>query len=192
MCEGKMSYHFLCENCPFSDPDYTFFLQTQLLANKLLNGMGEYAFFVQIYIETVRQFAWEEVTDLACWKDKKDIKFLSYEDFGSRLLLEKFSFFTKKLNAVTQNINLKPKRKLEGVISVCAEYYAIKPTALQTEALCNISSEQMREAADFALIGDDTHSVWTILRAEKYTQNRLITNLETFCEVLSSNLHICL
>lgn len=188
-CEGKASYHFLYEDGQFSDPDYAFFLQTQLLASELLRGLTGYAFFVRVWVETTHQFTWEEITDLACWKDKKDIQFLSCEVFGSQIISQKFSFLTKNLQAVSQRATLVPEKILPGTVGICAEYYAIKGTNIPTESFRETDGVQIEKSADLALIGDDTHGVWTISHTEKYAQNNLVESLEEFCKMQSSRLY---
>lgn len=189
-CEGKISYHFLYEDGQFSDPNYNFFLQTQLLANKLLSGMEGYSFYVQIFAEAAHHVALEEVIALACWKDDKDIDFLSRENLGLQSILQKFSFFTRNLDVVSQNATVISEGKLDGVTSIFADYYAIRVNGPKKEMSCISSDEQIKRGADFALISDDIHGVWTILHTEKYSQNLLIENLGKFCDTYSAKLNI--
>ena len=127
--------------------------------------------------------------DLAYWKNKKDIQFLSCETFGSQIVLQKFSFLTKNLQAVSQDAILLPERILPGTAGICADYYAIRGPGLPTEAFRENDGAQIAKSADFALIGDDTHGVWTISHTEKYAQNDLIENLEEFCKMQFSRLY---
>ncbi len=188
-CEGKISYYFLYEDGHLPNPDYAFFLQTQLLASKLLSGLAGYTFYGRVWVEASHQFSWEEIMDLAYWKDKKDIRLLSCETFGSQIGLQKFSFFTKNLQAVSQDTSLVPERILPGTVGICADYYAIRGTDHPTEAFRKNDGAQIEKSADFALIGDDTHGVWTISRTEKFVQNDLIESLEAFCKMQSSGLY---
>lgn len=188
-CKGKMAY-YLREDGRFSEPDYNFFLKTQLLANKLLCGMEGYIFYVQIFVEGLRYFTWKEIIDLAYWKDEKDIEFLSCKILGSQLSLQEFSFFARNLNAISQNTNLTPERVRDGVTGIFADYYAIRANDLPKEMLCKRSGEQIKKDADFSLISDDTHGVWTILHTEKCSKNMLIENLGEFCGTYSARLNI--
>lgn len=189
-CKGKAAYYFLYEDGRFSDPDYNFFLQTQLLANKLLSGMNGYVFYVQIFIEAAYRVALEDIPALAHWKDKNDIEFLFRENLGSQSILQKFSFFARNLDAVSRNTAIVSERNLEGVTGIFADYYAIKPDILQNKVLCKSGFELIKDGAEIALISDDTHAVWTILREEKYPQNLLVENLGKFCEIYSTKLNI--
>ena len=188
-CEGKMSYHCLYEDGRFFDPDYAWFLQTQLLAGKLLSRLAGYTFYVRIWAEAAHQFTWEEIMDLAYWKNQKDIQCLSRETFGSQSVLQKFSFLTKNLQAVSQDAVLAPERILPGTAGICADYYAIRGTDLPTEAFRENGGTQIEKRADFALIGDDTHAVWTISHTEEYAQSDLIESLKAFCEMQSSKFY---
>ena len=188
--EGKISYHFLYEDGQFSNPDYDSFLQTQLLSNKLFNGMDGYVFYVQIFVEAVHRITLEEIPVLVRWKDEKDIEFLFHENLGSQSILQNFSFFTRNLDAVSQNTTTISGRNLEGVTGIFADYYAIKPSILQNKVLCKSDFELVKDRAEIALISDDTHAVWTILHTEEYPQNLLVENLENFCDTYSAKLHI--
>ncbi len=188
-CEGKMSYYFLYEDGHFPNPDYAFFLQTQLLANRLMRRMEGYAFYVQIYVEGIRAFAWEEMIDLAHWKDKKSIKFLSCETRSSQWLTQKFSFLARDLETVSQRNRVVLEGRLDGITGICADYYAIKANNPRLETLCENDSRPIKKGADFALIGDDTHGVWTISHTKEYAQSTLIENLKVFCDIYSSKLY---
>lgn len=187
---GKEPYYFLCDDGRFSNPDYRFFLQTQLLAHNLLRGMDGYVFYVQILVEAIHRIALEEFLALACWKEEKDIEFLSYKNLDPQLLLQEFSFFTRNLNAISQNTALIVERAPVEVTSIYADYYAIKASALVNETSRKSSFSSIKDEAEIALISDDTHSVWTILRTEKYPQNLLTENLRTFCDTYSAKLNI--
>lgn len=127
--------------------------------------------------------------DLAYWKSGKDIQFLSCETFGSQIVLQEFSFLTKNLQAVSQDASLVPERMLPGTAGICAEYYAIRETDFPVKTSYKNGDTQIVKHADFALIGDDTHGVWTISHTEKYAQNDLIEKLEAFCDMQSSRLY---
>lgn len=189
-CEGKSSYHFFYDCDGFCDPGYAYFLQTQLLANKLLHGLDGYIFYVQLFVETAHDFAVEEICSWAHWNDEKGIKFLSCEKIGSPPVLQKFTFFTKNLNAVSQNTKLIPEEDWHRMTGIFVDYYAIKADDFLKEVLGKRNSEQIKKDADFALISDDIHAVWTILRTKEYSQNLLIENLGKFCDAYSAKLNI--
>ena len=150
---GKIVYYFLYDDGEFSNADYKFFLQTQLLANKLLSGVDGYVFYVEIFVEAT---------------------------------LQKFGFLTKDLNTVSQYTNLIPETDLDDIIGIFMDYYAVKASDFRT----SYNSEQIKASADFALISDDTHGVWTIWRTENYCWDLLIENLEKFCGIYSTELKI--
>jgi len=191
-CDGKISYHFLYENgqVSFPDSDYNFLLQTQLLANKLLSGVDGYIFYVQIFIEAARRVSWREIIPLVCWKDEKDIEFLFCESLDRQSTLQRFSFCTRSLNAVSQKTALIAGRDSVGINGIYADYYAIRENALFHETPCKSTFSSIKDKAEIALISDDTHGVWTILRTENYPQNLLTENLKTFCAAYSEKLYI--
>ena len=187
VCIGKTAYYFFYDDGRFAAPDYKFFLQTQLLANALLSEMDGYVFWGQIFVDTVCRLTWEEVTALAHWKSEKDIKFLSCQNLGPQPSLQQFSFLARNLNAVSQSTVLVPEKDANAATDIFVDYYAISENDFRNERFCD--SSQIKAVADLALISDDTHAVWTILRDKRYSHSMLLERLNEFCGFYSAELH---
>lgn len=171
--ENKIAYHFFREGQGFQEPDQNFFTETGHLAELMMDGLADCAFFADLIVDT----------------GIGPLNFAREIDSGEHLLARNESAAdTQEYIFWLENISHQKNISCNSD-GFFVDYYAIAQSHARLGTSCREMREQLRGAAKLAIISDDTHAVWTILRDEKYSHNMLLKRLRKFCHFYSADLH---